>query len=134
MGSACCERRLLEKMMTTELVKQLRQLSAENPSPRDCIDAAADELERLCAENGALKREAWTWSKACETATKQLEPERVDAKRYRWLRSWKRTAYYKVSRWIAGEGRYDPLPQEGGLDAAIDADMALTPNAEVTGA
>lgn len=30
-----------------ELVKQLRQLSAENPSPRDCIDEAADEIERL---------------------------------------------------------------------------------------
>ena len=123
----------MEMMMTTELVKQLRKLSAENPSPRDCIDASADELERLCAENGALKREAWTWSKACETATKQLEPERVDAKRYRWLRSWGRTADYKVSRWVAGEGRYEPLPQEGGLDAAIDADMALTPNADVTG-
>jgi hypothetical protein len=72
--------------MTTDLVKQLRTLSAENPSPRDCIDYAADELERLYAENSNLKREAWTWSKACETATKQLEPNRVDAARYRWLR------------------------------------------------
>jgi hypothetical protein len=70
-----------------------------------CVDALEDELVKL----------------------------RKDAARYRWLRSWKRTADYKVSRWVAGEGRYDPLPQEGGLDAAIDADMALTPNAKVTG-
>lgn len=79
--------------MTTDLVKQLRKLSAENPSPRDCIDVAADELERLCTENANLKREAWTWSKACETATKQLEPVRVDAARYRWLkgRPWVKT-------------------------------------------
>lgn len=61
-------------------------------------------------------------------AAQLTAPTRIDAARYRWLRSWKRTADYKVSRWIAGEGRYDPLPQEGGLDAAIDADMALTPN------
>ena len=29
------------------LVERLRKLSAENPSPRDCIDEAADEIERL---------------------------------------------------------------------------------------
>ena len=63
-----------------------------------------------------------------DTLEDELVKLRKDASRYRWLRSWKRTADYKVSRWVAGEGRYDPLPQEGGLDAAIDADMALTPN------
>jgi hypothetical protein len=29
------------------IAKRLRKLSAENPSPRDCIDEAADEIERL---------------------------------------------------------------------------------------
>lgn len=33
-----------EQMKT--LVERLRKLSAENPSPRDCIDEAADELEK----------------------------------------------------------------------------------------
>lgn len=33
------------KQMKT-LVEKLRKLSAENPSPRDCIDEAADELEK----------------------------------------------------------------------------------------
>ena len=63
-----------------------------------------------------------------DTLEDELVKLRKDASRYRWLRSWGRTADYKVSRWVAGEGRYEPLPQEGGLDAAIDADMALTPN------
>ena len=106
--------------MTTDLVKQLRQLSAENPGPRDCIDDAADELERLCAENGALKREAWTWSKACETATARLEPARVDAARYRFLRSGKLTL--DMARRILNDAPF-------GIDSSVDAAMLKTPNA-----
>ncbi len=109
--------------MTTELVKQLRKLSAENPSARDCIDVAADELERLCVENGNLKREAWTWSKACETATKQLEHARAEAKRYRWLRDERPVT---IDTMLHGNGCRARSADE--LDAAIDAAMLKTPN------
>ena len=39
------------------LVEQLRKLSAENQSPRDCIDEAADVIENLTALINRLRRE-----------------------------------------------------------------------------
>ena len=38
-----------------EMVERLRKLSAENPSPRDCIDEAADLIERLAARVTSLE-------------------------------------------------------------------------------
>ena len=39
------------------LVEQLRKLSAENQSPRDCIDEAADVIENLTALINRLCRQ-----------------------------------------------------------------------------
>jgi len=39
------------------LVEQLRKLSAENKSPRDCIDEAADVIENLAALINRLCRQ-----------------------------------------------------------------------------
>ena len=115
--------------MTANIVKRLRKMSAENPSPRDCLDEAADALERLCIENGNLRREAWTWSKACETATKRLEPARIEAARYRWLRDERSVT---IDTMLHGNGCRARSADE--LDAAIDAAMLKTPNVKVTGA
>lgn len=53
--------------------------------------AAQAELERLRAENAALKREAYTWSKAAESYA-------ADAERFRWLAE--RTAATGLARWV----------------------------------
>lgn len=98
--------------MTTMLVERLRHCPATGEASR-LLEEAAMQIEML-------SREAWTWSKALEEVTKQLEPARIDAERYRWLRSWKRVGRYMVSAWKVGEGRYEPLPQEDALDAIID--------------
>ena len=45
-----------------ELIKCLRKMSAENPSPRDCIDEAADKLGALAAEVVHWRDE---WSEVC---------------------------------------------------------------------
>lgn len=112
--------------MTANIVKRLRKMSAENPSPRDCLDEAADALERLGVENGNLRREAWTWSKACETATKQLEPVRIEAARYRWLRDERAVT---IDTMLHGNGCRARSAAE--LDAAIDAAMLKTPNVQI---
>lgn len=39
------------------LVEQLRKMSAENPSPRDCIDEAADVIENLATLINRLCRQ-----------------------------------------------------------------------------
>lgn len=119
--------------MTTELVKQLRKLSAENPSERDCIDVAADELERLCAENGNLKREAWTWSKACETEAGKVKEHRnaameADLRTQAAVRGEKQAIarLTAITRWIEAN---QPDVFKRGLWVAIE-----TPNGEVRGA
>lgn len=53
--------------------------------------AAQAELERLRAENAALKREAYTWSKAAESYA-------ADAERFRWLAE--RTVATGLARWV----------------------------------
>lgn len=53
--------------------------------------AAQAELERLRAENAALKREAHTWSKAAEAYA-------ADAERFRWLAE--HTVATGLARWV----------------------------------
>jgi hypothetical protein len=53
--------------------------------------AAQAELERLRAENDALKREAYTWSKAAESYA-------ADAARFQWLAE--RTVATGLARWV----------------------------------
>ena len=51
----------------------------------------------------------------------QIEALRADAERYRWLRSNRRVGNAKLMMWATGQGRYDDVSQEAGMDAAIDA-------------
>ncbi len=46
-----------------ELVERLRKLSAENKAPRDCIDEAAEAIERLSVEVEAERNSALTRAK-----------------------------------------------------------------------
>ena len=52
---------------------------------------------------------------------RENEALRKDAERYRWLRSGQRTGLWMISAWLSGCGRYEPVPFENELDAAIDA-------------
>jgi hypothetical protein len=65
------------KGATTEnemtLVEQLRKLSAENQSPRDCIDEAADVIENLAALINRLCRQLNRVSPNNDVAVKAAE-------------------------------------------------------------
>lgn len=101
--------------MTTIFVSKLRKCQATGEASR-LLEEAANEIERLA-------REAWTWSKACETATKQLETTRFDAKRYCWLRE---NRDVLLITGFFGNGCINRTIDE--VDAAIDAAMLKTPN------
>ena len=103
--------------MTTILVSRLRGCAATGEASR-LVEEAANEIERLA-------REAWTWSKACETATKQLEPVRIDAERYRWL---KRQPWVKTKGIHAWGTLLDDAIDEARHDAPDEF-----PNAKLTG-
>ena len=70
----------------SELIERLRKLSAENPSPRDCIDEAADELERLyfqldCTEQALRDRTesarcGWAAATAADKDRERLTKQR----------------------------------------------------------
>lgn len=47
--------------------------------------------------------------------------------RYRFIRSWNRVGHWMVSEWDQAACRYKSLPQEGAIDAAIDAAMGDSP-------
>jgi hypothetical protein len=54
-------------------------------------------------------------------AYEQRDALKVDAERYRWLRSNRRVGNAKLMMWATGQGRYDDVSQEDAMDAAIDA-------------
>ena len=72
----------------SELIEGLRKLSAENPSPRDCIDEAADELERQsfqldCTEQALRDRTesarcGWAAATAADKDRERLTKQRDD--------------------------------------------------------
>jgi len=55
------------------LVEQLRKMSAENPSPRDCIDDAADVIESLAELINRLCRQLNRVSPNNDVAIKAAE-------------------------------------------------------------
>ncbi len=55
------------------VVEQLRKLSAENPSPRDCIDEAADGIENLAAWVNRLGRQLNRVAPSNDVAAKAAE-------------------------------------------------------------
>lgn len=55
------------------VVEQLRKLSAENPSPRDCIDEAADVIENLAALVNRLCRQLNRVAPSNDVAVKAAE-------------------------------------------------------------
>ena len=102
-------------MQAGEKISKLREELATERARADAAEARIEQLEDgydiLKGQAGKLKR-----------ANDKAEAD-ADAKRYRWLRSWTRVGHWSVSRWRVGEGRYEPVPQEAKMDAAIDKAM-----------
>ena len=104
------------------------RLDKDNGDALDLLEEAYNQRDRERIEMIKLRAEYDSALKAlvhsefyAKSEYERAESLETDALRYRWLRSWNRVGTHMVCAWRHGEGKYESLPQESALDAAIDA-------------